>query len=181
MIYVSESKTTAPAVFKTALQEMVYQTLQKLSVPFERVDTDEAITMEDCIRINEQLHMKTVKTLFLCNRQQTDFYLFITTADKPFKTKDLSAVLNISRLSFAPVTLLESMLGTSVGAATIFGVMLDKENKIQVVIDKDILSEEWYGCSDGTTTGYMKVPMNWMMPHFLDYAGHVPRVIGLSS
>lgn len=177
MIYVSEPKTTAPAAFKTPLQEMVYHTLQKLAVPFERVDNDEAITMEDCTRINEQLNMKTVKTLFLCNRQQTSFYLFVTTADKPFKTKDLSAALGISRLSFAPVELLDSMLGTSVGATTIFGVMLDKAHQIQVIIDKDILSEEWYGCSDGTTTSYMKVPMDWVMHDFLAYVGHVPKMI----
>ena len=41
---------------------------------FERVDTDEAVTMEDCASINRKLQMDMVKTLFLCNRQQTSFY-----------------------------------------------------------------------------------------------------------
>ncbi|MBC9930012.1 prolyl-tRNA synthetase associated domain-containing protein [Chitinophaga qingshengii] len=177
MFYTSEVRHTPPAEFKTPLQEMVYTLLQEQKVSFERVDTDAAITMEDCIRINQRLNMKTVKTLFLCNRQQTHFYLFVTTAEKPFKTKDLSSVLGIARLSFASVELLDKLLGTAVGAATIFGVLLDPENKIQVVIDKEVLSETWYGCSDGTTTSYMKISTAWVIDDFLTYAGHEPKII----
>lgn len=177
MINVSEVMTTAPAVFKTALQQMVYATLEQQNIPFERVENDEAITMEDCIQIDERLQMKTVKTLFLCNRQQTAFYLFVTTADKPFVTKDLSSALSISRVSFAPAELLLSMLGTTVGATTIFGVLLDTENKVQLVIDSDVLKEEWYGCSDGTTTSYMKINTQWVVHVFPEFAGHPAKII----
>lgn len=41
--------------------------------------------------------------------------------------------------------------------ATVFSSLLDTENKVRIVFDKEVLSEKWYGCSDGTTTGYMKV------------------------
>ena len=78
MFYVSEIQTEAPCRFQTQLREKVYEALEKLQIPFQRVDTDEAITMEDCVAIDEKLDMNMVKTLFLCNRQQTDFYLFIT-------------------------------------------------------------------------------------------------------
>lgn len=179
MFYISEVKKTPPVAFKTALHEMVYTTLQQFGVPYERVENDEAITMEDCILIDQQLKMKTVKTLFLCNRQQTAFYLLVTTADKPFITKDFSSAMEISRVSFAPADLLLSMLGTVVGAATIYGILLDKENKVQVVIDQDVLAEEWYGCSDSTTTGYMKVPTAWIMNDFLQFAAHTPKFIQL--
>ena len=179
MFYVSEVQTTPPTEFKTLLQERVYTTLAQFQVPFERVDNEEAITMEDCILIDERLQVKTVKTLFLCNRQQTDFYLLVTTASKPFQTKAFSSALGIARVSFAPAELLLSMLGTKVGAATLFGVLLDKENKVQVVLDKDIFSEAWYGCTDGTTTGYMKVSTQWITADFLQEAHHVPKIIEL--
>ena len=68
MIFVSDIYTTAPTEFKTPLQQKAYEAMEKLDIPFERVDTDEAITMEDCIAIDEKLNMKMVKTLFLCNR-----------------------------------------------------------------------------------------------------------------
>lgn len=48
MFYISGIQHTAPAEYKTELQKMVYTTLQKLRIRFERVDADEVISMEDC-------------------------------------------------------------------------------------------------------------------------------------
>ena len=112
MIYVSEIEKTAPTAYKTDLQKQVYHVLEDLQIPFERVDTDEVITMEDCAEINQKLNMDMVKTLFLCNRQQTDFYLFIIKGDKPFHARDFSGKLDVSRVSFAPAEKMKSMLGT---------------------------------------------------------------------
>ncbi|QVY62570.1 prolyl-tRNA synthetase associated domain-containing protein [Cytobacillus gottheilii] len=177
MFFVSEIMEKAPNNFVSALQEMVYESLTKLQIPFKRVKTEEAITMADCIEINQKLDMKMVKTLFLCNSKKTEFYLYITTADKPFKAKNFSNALSISRVSFAPAELMEEILGAKIGAATVFGVLMDKENLVQVVFDKDVLLEEWYGCSDGTTTGYMKVKTELILNNFLTYAKHIPTVI----
>ncbi len=177
MITVSEVRNQAPVRFKTELQEKVYETLEKLQIPYERVDTDEVITMEDCIAVNERLDMKMVKTLFLCNRQQTEFYLFITCGDKPFRSKNFSNALGVSRVSFAPAELMETMLGTKIGAATVFSSLLDRENKVRIVFDQDVLSEEYYGCSDGTTTGYMKIRTEDIVRKFLNDAKHKPTVI----
>lgn len=177
MFFVSDICTTIPRHFQTSLQEKTYQTLQHLQIPFERVETDEAITMEDCIQIDAKLDMKMVKTLFLCNRQQTDFYLFITAGDKPFRAKNFSTALDIARVSFAPAELMEQMLGTKVGAATVFSTLIDTGNTVQVVFDRDVLSEEWYGCSDGTTTGYMKVKTELILHKLLPYAKHTPAII----
>lgn len=177
MIYVSEITNSAPQKYKTSLQEKVYQTLSHLQIPYERVDTDEVITMEDCIAVNKKLNMKMVKTLFLCNRQQTEFYLFITCGDKPFRSKNFSAALEISRVSFAPAELMETMLGTKIGAATVFSSLLDTDNRVRIVFDKEVLAEEYYGCSDGTTTGYMKLKTKDIFHKFLDYTKHTPSVI----
>lgn len=177
MFFVSEIMKKAPGCFKSPLQERVYESLTKLQIPFERVTTDEAISMVDCVEINQKLDVKMVKTLFLCNSKKTEFYLFITTAGKPFKSKDFSNSLSISRVSFAPAELLEKILGVKIGAATVFSVLMDQENLVQVVFDKDVLLEEWYGCSDGTTTGYMKIKTKLIVNNFLIYANHIPTVI----
>lgn len=177
MSFVSEVVAEAPANFKSPLQEMVCESLARLQIPFQRVATDEAISMEDCIQINRKLNMNMVKTLFLCNRQQTEFYLFVTTGDKPFKSKDFSRALGIPRVSFAPAERMESMLGVKIGAATIFGVLLDKDHLVRVVLDRDVLLEEWYGCSDGTTAGYMKIRTEQIVNNFLPYTRHIPAVI----
>lgn len=118
-----------------------------------------------------------VKTLFLYNRQQTAFYLFITTGSKPFSSKDFSNALGISRVSFAPVKLMETMLGTKAGAVTIFSAILDKQNAIQIVLDKDVVNSEWYGCSDGITTSYMKIKTEYITDTFLQSVKHIPVIM----
>lgn len=124
------------------------------------------LSMEDCIAINQKLDMEMVKTLFLCNRQQTVFYLFITTGSKTFPSRDFSNALGVSRVSFAPAKLMETMLGTKIGAATVFSAILDKQNAVQIVLDKDVADYEWYGCSDGLTTSYMKIKTEYITDTF---------------
>jgi len=133
--------------------------------------------MDDCTLIDEKLDMKMVKTLFLCNQKKTSFYLFITTGDKKFKSKDFSHALDVSRVSFAPKELMDQMIGTKIGAATIYSALIDENNDVKIVIDKDVVNEEWYGCSDGTTTGYMKVSTDDIIKKLLPITHHTPAII----
>lgn len=177
MFYVSDIKKERPAQPKTELEQKVYCALEQLNIPFSRVDTDEAITMEDCAAIDEKLCMKTVKTLFLCNRQQTVFYLFITCGDKPFSSKEFSAAMGVSRLSFAPAEKMGGILGTKVGATTVFSALLDSARDVRIVFDRAVLSEEYYGCSDGTTTCYMKIKTDDIFHKLLPFTGHEVTVV----
>jgi Ala-tRNA(Pro) deacylase len=179
MINVSEVKTYPPTEFRTPLHKKVYDTLETLGIEYERVDNDPAITMEDCAAINERLGCEVIKTLFLCNRQKTSFYLFVTLGDKPFVTKDFSRTLGVSRVSFAPSEMLFDMLGVEVGATTVFGLLLDEENEVRLVLDSEILRSEDYGCTDSTNTGYMKISTGDLLEKFLPYAKHEPVIIDI--
>lgn len=78
MVYVSEMQTTPPTEFGSELEEKTYETLAKLEIPFYQVATGKALTMEDCIDIDNRLGIEVVKTIFLCNQKKTKFYLYIT-------------------------------------------------------------------------------------------------------
>lgn len=175
MFHISEIKTTAPETYKSGLQQAVYTQLEKAGISFKRVDTDEAITMDDCIAINAALDMEMVKTLFLCNRQQTEFYIFVTKGDKPFRSKDFSHALGISRVSFAPAELMQSMLGTPIGAATALSAVIAPAN-VAFIFDNEIIALQSYGCSDGTTTGYIKISIEDVFA-YLRYLGKSWQVI----
>lgn len=179
MFYISEIMTSEPQEYKNQLQKETYKALAQLKIPFEGVDTDEAVTMDDCVLIDQKLNMKMVKTLFLCNRKKTIFYLFVTTGEKAFDTKNFSNALGISRVSFGPAELMEEMLGNKIGAATVFGTLLDLDRDVQVIIDKEVADEEYYGCSDGTTTCYMKIRTTDIIDKFLPFAKHKPVLIDI--
>ena len=65
----------------------VYNLLEQLKIPYEQADHEAASTMEACERVDELMQVTMCKNLFLCNRQQTDFYLLLMPGNKKFKTK----------------------------------------------------------------------------------------------
>ncbi len=177
MFYVSELYYEAPKEFKTLLQQKVYETLDKLDIKYKRVDNQEAYTMEDCVEISKRLGTDIIKTLFLTNQQKTKFYLFVTTEDKKFDTKKFSQALGISRVSFASREMMIDMLGTIPGTATALSLLMDNDEKVQIVFDKDAISDEHYACCDGTTTGYMSIETKDLLEKFLPYTNHKEIVI----
>lgn len=157
MFKVSEIIRTAPTEYGSELQKKVYETFEALGIPFERVDTDPGITMEDCLHIDEKIGVRIVKTIFLCNRQQTEFYLYVTTDDKPFVTRDFCGALGIPRVSFASAEKLMELTGVLVGATTILSAVLPQAAQVHLVMDKAVAGSEWFACTDGTATCFVKI------------------------
>lgn len=177
MIWTSDIITAAPAEFVNDTQRKVYAALERLGIPFARIDNDPAVTMEDCAAVDAALGVPTVKTLLLCNRQQTMFYLYVMPGDKPFVTKDFGAALQISRVSFAPAEMLHEFLGTEVGATTPLSLVADPEHRVRLVIDRAAVAPESIGCPDGTTTCYMRLATADLLEKYLPATGHEPTFI----
>ena len=135
----------------------VYDLLDSLGIPFQRTDHAPATTMEVCDVIDAVLDCLICKNLFLCNRQQTDFYLLMMPGDKVFKTKELSPQIHTARLSFGSPEKMEEMIGTHPGSASIMGLMNDPENKVQLIMDEDVVKGEYIGCHPCINTSSLKI------------------------
>ena len=135
-----------------------YAFLDGLGIEFERTDhpDEPATTMEACEKIDAVLNVRICKNLFLCNRQKTSFYLLIMPGDKPFKTKELSKQMGISRLSFADENFMKELLDLYPGSVSVLGLMNDKERRVQLVIDEDVLKEEFFGCHPCVNTSSVR-------------------------
>jgi len=176
MFYVSEIKTTPPETFRSPLQEKVYRTLASLGIEYERVDTDPGITMEDCKNIDKGLGGEIVKTVFLCNRQQTLFYIYAMKADKPFITKEFGQALGIPRVSFASAEKLAEIAGVEHGATTVLSSCLESARDVRIILDTDIATAKEYCCTDGTATCFLKLRSEDML-RFIRETGHTPELI----
>lgn len=135
----------------------VYDLLEQLNIPFTRADHPAAFTMEECEAVSQALHTPICKNLFLCNRQKTAFYLLLLPASKPFRTKEITAQLECARLSFAGEEQLASLLHLTPGSATIFGLQYDTENRVQLVVDRDLLNEAFFGCHPCINTSTIRL------------------------
>ncbi|OKZ48954.1 MAG: prolyl-tRNA editing protein [Clostridiales bacterium 41_21_two_genomes] len=157
----------------------VYDLLDKLGIEYERTDHEEANTMEKCNEIDKILDTIICKNLFLCNRQQTEFYLLMMPGDKPFKTKYITKQLGCSRLSFAPSEKMLEYLDIKPGAVSIMGLMNDKDNKIQLVIDKPVVESETLGCHPYVCTSSLKFKTKDIIEKFLPAVHHEPIIVDL--
>lgn len=157
----------------------VYDLLDKLGIEYERTDHEEANTMEKCNEIDKILDTIICKNLFLCNRQQTEFYLLMMPGDKPFKTKYITKQLECSRLSFAPSEKMLEYLDIKPGAVSIMGLMNDKNNKIQLVIDKPVVESETLGCHPCVCTSSLKFKTKDIIEKFLPAVHHEPIIVDL--
>lgn len=77
--------------------------------------------------------------------------------DKPFKTKDLSAQIGSSRLSFAGEDDMLEILNLTPGSVTILGLMYDKEKKVKLLVDEEVLHDEYFGCHPCINTSSIKM------------------------
>ena len=158
-----------------------YDFLDKLGIPYWRTDHAwmRADTMEDCRVIDACLGAAVCKNLFLCNRQKTSFYLLCMMPDKPFRTKDLSAQINSSRLSFAPEELLWELLHCTPGSATVLGLANDTERRVQLLIDREVYNAPYFSCHPCICTSTLRLKTADVLDKLLPAAGHEPMVVEL--
>ena len=153
-----------------------YDYLDNLGINYERVDHDEASTMEACNAIDEVLGVIMCKNLFLCNRQKTDFYLLMMPGDKKFKTKELSSQINASRLSFAEAEDMLKYLDIEPGAVSVMGLMNDENNEVRLLIDEDVLKSAYegedIGCHPCVCTSSLKIKTEDVLRDFIPATGH---------
>ena len=159
----------------------VYDFLDNLGIEYQRIDHEAAMTMEACEEIDRVLGDDTTicKNLFLCNRQETNFYLLLMPGNKSFKTKDLSAQIHSARLSFAKPEYMEEYLDITPGSVSILGLMNDSEKKVQLLIDKDIMKEPYFGCHPCINTSSLKFTTEDLTTKIIPALGHDPITVNL--
>lgn len=159
----------------------VYDLLDSLGIEYLRTDHAHADTMEACNEIDKVLDVLICKNLFLCNRQKTKFYLLMMPGDKPFKTKELSSQINSARLSFASAEAMEEYLDIQPGSVSVMGLMNDKENAVNLLVDEDVLKGEYVGCHPCVNTSSLKIKTTDVFDKFLKAVGHTATVVHLTG
>ena len=157
----------------------VYDLLDSLGISFERVDHAPAMTMEVCAAIDEVLEATICKNLLLCNRQGTAFYLLMLPGNKVFKTSVLSKQIGSSRLSFASAEAMEQFLDITPGSVSVMGLMNDHENRVQLIMDQDVLKGEYIGGHPCINTSSLRFKTADLMEKILPAMGHEPIFVDL--
>ena len=166
---------------RLAKEVAVYDFLDRLNIEYWTVDHPAAYTMEDCQAVDAMLGTRMCKNLFLCNRQNTAFYLLLMPDDKPFKTKEVSHLIGSTRLSFADGSYMEQFLNITPGALSALGLMNDTENHVQLLIDDDLLQDEFIGCHPCVNTSSIKLRTRDLLGAFLEETHHPCTILHITG
>lgn len=157
----------------------VYDLLDKLEIPYHRVDHEVLMTVEECNGIDKLLGIEICKNLFLCNSQKTKFYMLMMPGNKKFDTKVVSKQIGSARLSFAKPEFMEKFLNITPGSVSVMGLMNDKEKQVQLLVDKDIVESEFLGCHPCINTSSLKIKTKDVFEKFLPFVKHDAIVVEL--
>ncbi len=174
-----ETGRPANAAQRLPKEQRVYDLLENLGIDFQRVDHESAMTMEICAGIETVLGGPICKNLLLCNRQCTAFYLLLMPGEKNFRTSVLSKEIGSSRLSFASGEYMEQLLDITPGSLSVLGLMNDGERKVQLLIDRDILKEEFFGCHPCINTSTLRFTTRQLLEVLIPALGHEPAFVTL--
>ena len=158
---------------------LTYDLLDSLGVSYSRVDHDALPTIEACREVDQLLGTEICKNLFLRNAQKTDFYLLLMPGNKKFKTAVLSKQIGSARLSFGEAEFMESFLDIKPGSVSVMGLMNDREKRVRLLIDKDILESEYFACHPCINTSSLKFTTRDLMDKILPALGHPHTIVDL--
>lgn len=144
-----------------------YDLLDKLNISYQRVDHSPLPTIEACREVDALLKIEICKNLFLRNAQKTDFYLLLLPGGKKFRTAALSKQIGSARLSFAEPEFMVEFLEITPGSVSVLGLMNDKNRRVRLLIDKDVLSQEFFGCHPCINTSSLKFKTEDLLNKFL--------------
>lgn len=172
-------KSGRPSEERSPEEEAVYDALDRLRIPYVRIDHEPIDTMEGSSKVGEALGIALCKNLFLCNSQRTKFYLLMMPGAKRFVTREFCRQLGIPRVSFAPEEAMREYLHIAPGSVSVMGLLHDREGRVQLVMDRDVLEQEYLGCHPCRNTTSMKLSMRDLLDGFLPFTRHGYRTVDL--
>jgi Ala-tRNA(Pro) deacylase len=119
----------------------IYRYFRNLDISYVKHDHKPVFTVEETEEIYNSLPGLKTKNLFLRDKKR-QFFLFSTLANKRIDLKELKEKLDVKKLSFGNADDLIDLIKTTPGSVSIFALINDSKNKVQGVVDNDLMTGE---------------------------------------
>lgn len=122
-------------------REKFHNVLDELGIEVTTIEHPEVFTVDAMMPYLEKCNGLITKNLFLKGKKKKDLWLVSVGHDKHINLSQLGKDLSVSGgLRFADESVLEEKLGVKQGCVTPLAILNDKNNEVNLVLDKDILS-----------------------------------------
>jgi Ala-tRNA(Pro) deacylase len=160
-------------------RQQLFSVLGDLGIQTKTVDHPPAFTVSDTTSIEILLPGAHTKNLFLKDDKGT-LFLVIAKSSTRVDLKALSKRLGAGRFSFGKPELLLDALGVTPGAVTAFATINDTGQRVKIVFDEALMTEESVNCHPLENTATTNIAREDLL-RFIRTTGHEPRVMVLTA
>ncbi len=135
-------------------RQAVLDKLNSLGIHYEMVEHEAVFTIEDIDKAGTFDRGLGCKNLFLRDASGKRHFLLVAPEHKEVDLRSVRSQLGCSRLSFGSEERLWNCLKLTPGSVSPFGVINDKDCKVEVVLDRELVGKESLGFhpNDNTAT-----------------------------
>jgi Ala-tRNA(Pro) deacylase len=163
-----------------ATPDELFAFLDRLGIPHSTVRHPPLFTVEHSQALRGTIAGAHTKNLFLKDKKDAIF-LVTTLEDAVLDLKRLHKRIGASgRLSFGRAELLLETLGVIPGAVTPFGLINDREGRVNVVLDAALMANPIVNCHPLVNTATTSISGTDLIA-FVRATGHQPRIVVLAG
>ncbi len=159
--------------------EQLLDYLTKLGISYRNTPHPPAFTVEEGNRYWGNIPGVHCKNLF-CKDAKGKLWLIMAPAGKTVNLKTLPARIGSKRLSFGNPALLFEVLGVEPGSVTPFALINDKERKVNVVLDKWMMDQEFVNFHPLRNTATTTLTPEGLLT-FIRSCGHIPQMTDITE
>lgn len=153
-------------------EKRTYEFLDNLGVPYEKYEHEAIMTIEAAEELDKKMGLEICKNLFLSTRHSTEFYLLLMVGSKKFNTGKVSKQINVPRMTFAGDDYMLEYLDIRPGSVSPLGLMNDKGNNVNLLIDEEVLNMEKIAVHPCVNTATLVINTKDLIDKILPACGH---------
>lgn len=153
-------------------EKRTYEFLDNLGVPYEKYEHEAIMTIEAAEELDKKMGLEICKNLFLSTRHSTEFYLLLMVGSKKFNTGKVSKQINVPRMTFAGDDYMLEYLDIRPGSVSPLGLMNDKGNNVNLLIDEEVLNMEKIAVHPCVNTATLVIKTKDLIDKILPACGH---------
>lgn len=131
-------------MFPHATRDDLMTLLDELGIEHTTHDHDPVFTVDEGNAVWDSIPGRHCKNLFLKDAK-AQLWLVTAPSDRAIDLKTLPAKIGSKRLSFGKPDLLLEVLGVTPGSVTPFSLINDRERRVTVVLDAEMMAEPLVG------------------------------------
>jgi Ala-tRNA(Pro) deacylase len=157
----------------------LFARLAALGIETQTLEHEAVFTVEQSSKLERALPGGHTKNLFLKDKKGT-LLLVVALGNATIDLKTLHKKLGSDRLSFGKPELLMEILGVAPGSVTPFALINDKDRRVTVILDEDMMRHDRLNYHPLENTATTNIAREDFLK-FIRSCGHGPRVVVASQ